>query len=573
MIGHKFAGYFTTICAALFISCSISIAQQPPVPSFCRSDANCNWTGVQNFTISNAVIHADQYATIQLAFAAAPSGGAKIEVPCGTYSLSSVLSLTEDNLWLDGGGRQCTILEVTGATDGIDYTGTGTPAGLKISNLTIRATNASAQKAINISPTGGTNDLLISNVNIDTSGSGKFATGVYFNQVLTSVIVSLRERGVTVGMDLENGSNSDVLIGPDIGGTFTTGIEVNSSQDLDIIGGTVEGNATNALLQIGNLGSVESHGAHYENVASPAQMEIAVQPGAEGFSMSGGSIGNTCSVCLYDVQNPGTNSYLSVHGAFIQANASTALMRIDTAASSPSITGNFIYQASASAPAVLLDGSLSSVIQGNTIFSNGGNLLELGTVLTTQSPVITGNSFYASGIGFDIDMASVGGPAMITSNWTGEPTSKFLTGGTVSNYYALDNRAAGNVAIPDQILGPITSSSFTSTVSTGTAPLTVASQTPVANLVASANAGYTTGGSVGGGFKFVFTFVTLSAGGSATITFTAPYAWFSSSSYQCNGTYSGTGGTTPVSVTDNTATQATVNGAASMGVNVLCEGI
>ncbi len=123
--------------------------------------------------------------------------------------------------------------------------------------------------------------------------------------------------------------------------------------------------------------------------------------------------------------------------------------------------------------------------------------------------------------------------------------------------------AGGNTTTP----AVQTAAHFTSTQSTGTAPLTIASTTPVANLNASP-VGYNAAGTQQVNTHIVYGTCTL--GSTCAVTFAGSAAWTGTNSYQCTGTDQTAAAA--VKVVNTSASVATFTGTGTDVISYVCAG-
>jgi hypothetical protein len=149
-------------------------------------------------------------------------------------------------------------------------------------------------------------------------------------------------------------------------------------------------------------------------------------------------------------------------------------------------------------------------------------------------------------------------------NWSsGDPTAAATDVG-------LRRTAAGELSVTNGSTGTgnLTAARLLSTAATGTAPLAVASTTPVANLNAHPLT-YNAAGTQQANAKIVIDFVTLSAG-TASVTFTGSAVFTSASSYMC--APNNASALNAVRVTKVSGTQITVTGTGTDIIGYICVG-
>ncbi len=136
-----------------------------------------------------------------------------------------------------------------------------------------------------------------------------------------------------------------------------------------------------------------------------------------------------------------------------------------------------------------------------------------------------------------------------------------LTGPTTSATLARTDSAQTFTGVQTFSSAPVSS------VTTGTAPLTITSTTPVANLTGQVLA-YNAAGTQQTSAKTVFGACTL--GTSCVITFAGSAAWTSIGSYQCSGTDQTSAAA--VKVVNDSASQATFTGTSTDVISYVCIG-
>lgn len=210
--------------------------------------------------------------TIQDTIDDLPASGGTVFIPAGAYTSTVAITLSGDDICVVGAGREATVVEFTGATDGFVVSGTNRET-ICLENLTIRTTNASGGKAISI--TDG-NETVLRNLLIGSSGSGRWAYGLWGDDWQVSYVYALKiEQSATIGVRLQNFSNAVSFFGTEIVGTSGAGtinraIEFDTVTDSFWFGGTLQGNFEQSLIN-SQTSSPHFYGFHLENTdASPS---------------------------------------------------------------------------------------------------------------------------------------------------------------------------------------------------------------------------------------------------------------------------------------------------------------
>ncbi len=221
--------------------------------------------------------------------------GGQVFVPAGTHTSAVAVTINKDDVRLIGAGR-ATILEFTGATDGIVFDNSSSQrTRISVEHLTIRTTNAGGLRAIELDgPTNGPNEIILRDILIDFSGSGRWTHGIFADNWQTSYVYALKiEQSATVGVRLQNSSNALSFFGTEIVGTSGAGtinraIEFNGITDSFWFGGTLQGNFEQSLINLDTVSNSHFYGFHLENTdGSPSDGTDVVVTGGVNASFDG----------------------------------------------------------------------------------------------------------------------------------------------------------------------------------------------------------------------------------------------------------------------------------------------
>jgi len=346
----------------------------------------------------------------------------------------------------------CTILLVSGATDGIDVTGSAL-AGVSFRDFSLRTSSASSGKALSVAPGSLSEDFLFDHVNFDTTGSGVWTYGIWAQNLLVSNFNSLRFRLATSGvpLHLDTVSNSNTLTGIDIGGTYTTGLELSGADNTRLLGGTIEGNASNALVLCTNVSSYTSglsvHGTFFQNATG---IGISATAGCDNLNLDG--IWLTGAFYTSGISTSATS--FALKRSYISINASTAVLNVvGTGTSVPVlIEGSFLENVASTKPVIIVDGvNNPNITGGNKIFSTKGVGISLGPSLRVLNPVITGNELPGpSGTtGIVINGSTVTGGIYTGNTFDGAGSSAFLGVGIGGDFRFGNSSSSGTVSTAD----------------------------------------------------------------------------------------------------------------------------
>ncbi len=159
---------------------------------------------------------------------------------------------------------------------------------------------------------------------------------------------------------------------------------------------------------------------------------------------------------------------------------------------------------------------------------------------------------------------------IFSGNGTQEPFVCFESSFNSGADICLSRSAAGVLGATDGLGNPkaVTAATLASTVATGTAPLTVASTTPVANLTAVPTT-YTAAGTQQTAVHIVTGSVTL-ASGAGTLTLSGAAAFTSSTTYACSATDNTAANA--VKLTQSSGTSISLTGTTTDAISVVCVG-
>lgn len=286
-----------------------------------------------------------------------------------------------------------TVLQFTGATDGFQFNAGGAMTQIQVRDMTIRTSNSSGGKAINVSPGSLSEDFIIQNVNFDTTGAGVWAYGIWAQNLLVSNFNSLRFRGNGgVMLHLDTQSNSNTITGVDIGGTMTTGVDLLGADNTKLLGGTVEGSATTALVNCNYTGIYTSglsvHGTFFEQ--SGGGIGVLGSSGCDNLNLDG--VWFTGGPYSYGVATSATS--FAIKRSYLSIAATTAVINVNgTGTSVPVlIEANFINNSTSGVPGIVINGVNSpNITGGNKIQVTSSTAIQIGPTTAVQNPVIIGN--------------------------------------------------------------------------------------------------------------------------------------------------------------------------------------
>jgi hypothetical protein len=280
----------------------------------------------------------DDTTAVAAAITAVTSSKGGVLVPCGTYKLTSALTIPT-GVTLSGASMRCSILSFTGATSGLVLPQNA--SDFRISALTLTSSNASADKAIDMSAgnssTGSSyGTWTIADVSILVSGSGRWAYGMYAAFAEVANVYNLRMyQSTTIGVYLSDSSNQLQFYNLEITGggasdvTYNRGVWVDANPSGTGVplfyGATVQG-----CFSLGSAVYVSGHhpkfyGLHAEGTCASADGGDFIVNGASDSSVIGGYIAQAVSVTgtvrgflLDAMMSVGAVTFAStVNGAFI----------------------------------------------------------------------------------------------------------------------------------------------------------------------------------------------------------------------------------------------------------------
>lgn len=285
-----------------------------------------------------------------------------------------------------------TIIEFTGATDGIAFTGAGQINNAAVIGCTLVTNNAAAGKAFNFSPGNAGAGIILQNDAAFNVGGGAWACGVYGDQLESSTITNWYSAGLTKHICLSNQSNAVSIVNPLITASGTTGIEVDTSQ-VFVYGGTLEGVFTQ--LQNNITGTLYNFSTYMENAGGAHEVLSSGTTLLYGDILGGNSI--TDSGIL---QTGG--SKLLVDGLTGSITTPASIIEIDgnnagSAENSEVRSSEVINNSSSTSSHALTIGTGSTGLFGINIA--GGKFSAAGTVMRIQQSRnvnITGTSIFAA---------------------------------------------------------------------------------------------------------------------------------------------------------------------------------
>lgn len=273
--------------------------------------------------IVDGTTYAATGAGIQAALNALPAQGGEVYIPEGTYNLSAVLTIPQNNVTLRGAGRGTILFLSDGANSNV--ISATTKSGLTIKDLYINGNDA-----------GNTGTC-----------HGIYFTGVSYSLIDNVTVYDTEDRGIDFGATLSKITNSTL----------------NSNYIGIFIGDVKNVISNNNVYQNGNYGisvGASSNVVVSNNIANNTSDGINIS--AHFDAITGNSIsensGNGISI-------QGTS--VTISGNFIYYN-STYGIYITTATSKALITGNSIQQSYKHG--IYINGVSSNTITGNLIKDN-----------------------------------------------------------------------------------------------------------------------------------------------------------------------------------------------------------
>lgn len=245
-------------------------------------------------------------ATNSTAFANALVRGS-VYVPCGTYLLSTAITISTGNR-LFGQAKGCVTLSFTGATSGIVVANNA--GQFAIERLTLSTSNASAGSAIDMSAgttVGGVGyyRFIIRDILILSTGTGRWAYGFNARNAESASVYGLAVYiSSTIGVYLADSSNQlkfydlEITGGVSTDATFNRGIWVDSPGTgmVEFFGGTAQGRfgLGSALYVTGH--NPKFYGMHFEVTVASGDVGDVVINGASDVSLTSSHITGTVVV-------------------------------------------------------------------------------------------------------------------------------------------------------------------------------------------------------------------------------------------------------------------------------------
>lgn len=292
----------------------------------------------------------DDTAAVQAALNAISSGG-QLEFPCGTYKLTSAISVSS-NQQLYGAGKVCASLAFSGATSGLTFA-----AGVQhfaVENLTISTSNAAALKAIDMSA-GSTSGagyayFTIRNVQILATGPGRWAHGFYASFAESANVIGLRVyQSATIGVYLTDSVNQLKFYDLEITGGSASDLTYNRGIWADAPGTAAPeffGATSQGCFSLGSAVYVSGHkpkfyGLHAEGTCVAADGGDVVVNGTSEVAFIGGHIvqqlvvtGTVRGFLADGLDQCGPITFATtVQGAFVMNSRFTSLTDSGTAGS------------------------------------------------------------------------------------------------------------------------------------------------------------------------------------------------------------------------------------------------
>jgi hypothetical protein len=456
------------------------------------------WTGLQTFntgggagtrdiTVGNlggiVLVDGVRYTTIANAILGLPAAGGTVIVPPGyteTLTAPLIVGTTTQmvNLMLD-----------------------------RTDTLTINMTGG--QRAIQVGP----GSAIIGQAEVETQ-SGLGAIKVSNGSIIANVIYLNNQGGAFAGYGLENIQ----IFGNSLPTISDAVINMTNPLQVGVMRGvTVGGFSNTTLLKITQTAGQPSSGISFYDLQLNCQALVGCKP-----------------LLIQSVAGGGAMGSINFYG------------------------GTYTHPGAGGLAIIDLQGITGSDCDGISFYSpllESSNAADIGFRVNNCSNVVIDNPFFSANVNPGTDAIRISG---LSLNFTARNVNNFnlwtnTINNTVSGYVltaAQNPRPAfynyGNLTTAQEIYdnnigaqltvsgqGVLTvKQPITSLVATGTAPLTVSSTTPVANLTDVPNCGNAAGAQQTG-CKIVFGTSTLVAG-TVTVTLTAPYGFTSGSSYSCS---------------------------------------
>jgi hypothetical protein len=370
------------------------------------------------------------------AFANAIAKSSIVTVPPGTYAFQNAVKLTSSGSQIQCADPSNTILEFTGATDGIVASSRSELKNIAITNCRIETTNANGLNAINIS----TDSHISGNVDIvgnylTTSGSGHWTNsaiqllGVQGAQVENNNI----HGAIANGLFLGDGTTAvtDIGLKDNVIGSIASGgicMRLKFAQDITSDHDYCQGDnvafagAFNPAISLdgSSIMTIEGGTVIETDINSPTQ--------ALGIDSSGSLFiyGMTCTGYMTECIHQGTLGQAEIYHLYFNSHASAAVVTFDSLQGRSTLNDSSIKNSDPTGAGVAINAAgesasvtnnYISVVGGNAINTKASGSLFSGNTLVSKSgygiSIMAGG---ASSIGYNNNVFNVAGAANVCSN-------------------------------------------------------------------------------------------------------------------------------------------------------------
>ena len=490
-----------------------------------------NWSGDQNFRIANNIRYADQFSgddageKIAAAIADLPSTGGIVDargLEGAQTCTGDVFSGVTKPVTLFLGACTCTLSATWGLqTDGIQIIGLGPGV------TTLKVGNSQNTAAIVASKTSGTvtvNNIRVANLTVDGNRANNTTAyhGLFFQYVthgwIENVEVHSSEDG---GIDVGNGA----VAGPtstdiEIRGSWShdndgNGFDVNNSTDVRVIGNRASGNG---LAGAGAAGFFTGHGTT-SNIKFIGNTSTANN--GPGYMATSGA-GDTSTKVLFFSENASLSNVAATGytgEAFLLNQGGGGVM------DGPYVLVNNIANGNA-ANSIVTGGTVTNINDFNNNFDGTGvvNVTNPGMLFGDNAPATFNNNLAR------LKFKDSGGTARDVIWADGANYLDIKSPNTATGVRFLSSADAAILTVNDNTDSVDTIGQIVSTLATGTAPFSITSTTPVANLT-SVPTTYNKSGTQQTATHLVQDTCTL--GTDCAVTLTNAAVFTSSTSYTC----------------------------------------
>lgn len=479
------------------------------------SDSSTADRDAADYALNGNTVAAGDGDQIELNTILSANPGKKIVLLAGTYVADATI-LVPNNTTLAGVGKG-TLIELADldASDNLlENSDTSTGTGITIRDLRLDGrkdlNSAGTQRGISFSAMGGGTGssarmgAQINNVTVTNFRSENILLSNSSHNTITNTVVSASSSD---GLQMGTGSLYNVVTGSKFQGNTSNGLLANGgSSNNTITGNNAQGNSngfhlansTNSTVSGNTSNGNSSYG--YQ-VGASATSNTYSSNSAQGNTSGGFNISGTGNTFSGNSSNGGTNGFnINANNNTLTGNTvQGATQAIQISSDFNTVTGNTVN--ASTTYGIYLTSANNNSVSSNRIYDTGGATSNNGIYLTSSSNntftdnAISDTSATTTNYAINITTAAsatntlagniLGGGSIND----GAPTTT-LYGGQVndSGNYLLqpsgsiellkNTNVTGNVAATGTLQG----TQLISTVSTGTAPLTVSSTTLVANL-------------------------------------------------------------------------------------------